>query len=359
MMSTRQKSYVKTLSERENYLKTVEFKGPEWIPVNFGLLPAVWKKYGEQLEEIILRHPLIFGKYGKTNRNFDEYNPLLHNREGEYYRDDWRCLWYNAQEGILGRVIEHPLTDWRKLDSFQPPDPMLKKDWNSIKEKIDKDGRKGLLKQGGPVDWVNDDCFFDRLHYLRGFENLMIDLMTDPPELHKLIELVLENNMRFIHNWLEIGIDVMYLHSDIGTQRGLMMSPKVFRKYLKPVYKEMFMTCRRAGTHVHYSSDGCLLEIIDDLIECGVSIHDPQVGANTLEGIVKGYKGKEICAMVDLDQQMFPFWRPRDIREHIREVVKKMGSPRGGLMINVDLSSDVPLKNIEAICLSLEEFCFH
>ena len=71
----------------------------------------------------------------------------------------------------------------------------------------------------------------------------------------------------------------MMFHGDIGTQRGLLMNPDTFRKHLKPAYTRMFQTCREAGTHVKYSSDGNLLDIVDDLTECGVSYHDPQVAA--------------------------------------------------------------------------------
>lgn len=339
------------LSKRENFLRAVEFRNPEWIPVSVNLPEAVWKKYRERLEDVVLRHPVIFGDYKKGSKNFDECSE----KEG-YYQDNWGCIWRNLQEGLQGQVVGHPLADWKSLDTFRPPDPLKGINWNKIGEKVKEDQRKGLLTWGHPVKWINDDRFFDRLQFLRTYNNLMIDFMTDPPELSKLIELVLENNMTFINRWLEIGVDVLYFHSDVGGQTGLMMSPKVFRKYIKPAYKKMFMACRRAGTHVYYSSDGNLLEIIDDLVECGVSIHDPQIRANTLEEIARTYKGKKICAKVDLDEQMFAFCKPTDIRGQIKEVAEKLYSPQGGLMIYGEPSPDVPLENIEAICSALEEF---
>lgn len=57
-----------------------------------------------------------------------------------------------------------------------------------------------------------------------------------------------------------------------------------------------------------------------------VSMHDPQLRANTLDGIVRTYKGK-MCVRLDLDEQMFPFSTP-----------------------------DVPLENMEAILAAMEEF---
>jgi len=183
----------------------------------------------------------------------------------------------------------------------------------------------------------------------------MLDIATDEPCLTKLIDMLLDYEMRLINKYLEIGVDVMAFHTDIGTQRGLMISPAKFRKYIKPMFKELFTTCRKAGTHVLLSSDGCLLEIVDDLIECGVSMHDPQLRANTLEGIAKAYKGK-MCINLDLDRQMFAFCTPEDIRTQVREVVETLGSSQGGLMIFGAVSgTNVPLENIEALCGALEE----
>lgn len=105
------------------------------------------------------------------------------------------------------------------------------------------------------------------------------------------------------------------------------------------------------------SSDGCLLEIIDDLVECGVSVHDPQFRANTLEGISRAYKGK-LCAKVDLDQQeILPFGSPRGIDKHIREIVERLNSPKGGLMIYAEIQQIYPLKNVEAMFEALEKYC--
>jgi hypothetical protein len=96
---------------------------------------------------------------------------------------------------------------------------------------------------------------------------------------------------------------------------------------------------------------------VDDLIECGVSAHDPQLRANSLDGIVGAYKGK-LCANVDLDRQMFAFCSPEDIRNQVREVVEQMGGANGGLMVSGSISdATLPLENIEALCDALEEFC--
>ncbi len=354
------------LSPRENYLRALQFQGPEWIPVDFGFAPATWKKYRTDLESIVLNHPIIFPGRTKGEINFDDMGKEAAIREpdgpsfrkvGDYYRDGWGCLWHCAHEGLGGQVVEHPLEDWSAMENFQPLDILNKtrwgfdrEDWNVIKDRIAAARKKGFLTS------ARIPCFFDRLHYLRGFENLLCDFASDPPELSKLIEMVLNTNMTLIPKLLELGTDVIDHHGDIGTQRGLMVSPQTFRKYLKPGYTRMFAPFRKAGIPIRYSSDGNLLEIIDDLIECGVSSHDPQISVNTLDGIIKAYRGR-LCAIVDFGQEIV-LLSPQEIKEYIREITQKLGTPQGGLALRLWALPDVPLENVEAFCTAAEQFCF-
>lgn len=343
---------------RENYLRAVEFRHPQWIPCSLNFAPIVWKTYREALEKIVLDHPRLFPDYTGKEREYYDQMPLVY-REGEYYRDNWGCVWYNAQEGLEGQVVGHPLADWSALASYRMPDPLVSyergdapKDWDKIRRELEDRKRQGKLASG------DGERLFDRLYFLRGFENLMADFALESPELPRLIAMLEEYEMGLIQRWLELGVDVIGFHTDIGMQTGLMISPRSFRKYVKPMFARLFQTCRAAGAHVLLSSDGCLLEIVDDLIECGVSIHDPQLRANTLPGIVKAYKGK-LCAMVDLDRQSFPFLTPQELRQQVKAVVDAMALPEGGLaLIAAVYGADVPLRNIEALCEAMEDFGF-
>ena len=346
------------LSIRENYLRTIEFRFPHWIPCTINFAPIVWKTYREQLEKIVLDHPRLFPDYELVDRNFYDEMPLVY-RAGEYYQDNWQCTWFTALNGLEGQVVESPLSKWDSLSTYKMPDPLVLdergtalKDWDKIQRDIDARKRQGKLASG------NGERLFDRLYFLRGFENLMTDFALEPPELSRLIHTLEEYEMRLIQKWLGLGVDQIGFHTDIGMQTGLMISPKSFRKHIKPMFSKLFQTCRAAGVHVFLSSDGRLLEIVDDLIECGVSVHDPQLRANTLPGIVKAYKGK-LCAMVDLDRQSFPFISPEEIRLQVKEVVDTMALPEGGLGLNAAVyGTDVSLNNIAALCEAIEDYCF-
>jgi uroporphyrinogen decarboxylase len=355
-----------SLTVRENYLRAIEFKSPEWIPVTLGFAPATWKRYREALEKVVLDHPAVFPGYVKGSTDFDHagraYSRLepdgpTFREEGERYRDSWGCLWQCAYNDLGGQPVEHPLADWKMLKNFRPPDVLRKtrwgedrEDWDRLKRRLEENRKQGVLAT------ARIPCFFDRLHYLRGFENLLCDFASGPPELPNLIEMVLETNLMLISKLLELGLDLVDHHGDIGTQRSLMMRPETFRKYLKTGYARMFQPFRKAGIPVRYSSDGNLLDIVEDLRECGVSAHDPQLSVNTLEGIAGSYKGR-LCAIVDFGQEIALF-SPNELRDRIRETVEKLGDPRGGLVLRAWVIPDVSLENVTAFCSAAERFCF-
>jgi len=340
----------------ENFLRAAEFRYPKWIPATVSLMPATWRKYREDLERIVLDHPKIFPGYRKGSHDFDAIGDIGY-RKGRF-RDSWGCVWENIAEGLEGIVVEHPLEDWDALEGYRPPDPLTQADrgpqvdWEEARRWIEGAKDSGRLASAG----LPHGFMYMRLFYLRGFENLMMDMATEDPRLNRLIEIVLSHNIALIRKWVELGVEMMSFGDDLGMQDRLPISPNHFRKYLKPCYAKMFGICRDSGVLVYFHSDGHILEIIEDLIECGVTIINPQVRANTLEGIAKVAKGK-VCINLDLDRQLFPLATPQQIRDHIREAIDLLAMEEGGLMLVAECEPDVPLRNIEAICDAFEEWC--
>jgi uroporphyrinogen decarboxylase len=353
-MELRHKQYKKN-ERTDNYLRAAEFRYPKWIPCSVSIMPATWKKYREDVEKIVLDHPKVFPGYKKGARNFDDVG--LNHREGRH-TDNWECVWDNIYEGLAGQVVGHPLENWDALETYEAPDPLTQGErgpqvnWESAKENIKRAKQNGNLAAGG----LSHGFMFMRLFYLRGFENLMIDIATGDPRLRKLIDFVLDHNMKLVNKWLELGVEMVSGGDDLGTQKGLPISPRHFQKYLTPCYAQIFGTCRDAGALVYLHTDGHIMEAMDDLIECGVTIINPQIRPNTFEELAKIAKGK-VCINLDLDRQLFPFATPQEIRDHIRKAIDVLGADEGGLMLHAECAPDVPLENIETICNAFEEWC--
>ncbi len=342
----------------ENHLRAIQFQSPKWIPCTVGLLPGTWQRYREALDDLLLEFPRIFPGHQAGARDYDDLGDVTY--AAEKYTDAWGCVWENLYPGMVGQVTYHPLADWDAFDGWQPPDAMVVtdlnrlRDWDAVAAAIERAKAAGGLASGGGL---YHGFMWMRLYYLRGFENLMVDIATADPRLDRLIELVLEQNMRVIERSLELGANYMSFGDDLGNQDALPISPEHWRKYLGPCYRQMYGACRDAGAHVYMHSDGHMIPIISDLIDDGVTIINPQIRANGLQNLVRECKGK-VCVNLDLDRQLFPFATPDEVDAHIREAIDALGSDEGGLMLGAECAPDVPLENIRAICSAYEKYCY-
>ena len=311
-------------------IKAMNFEGPEYIPVGAWILPAAWMKHREALDAIVRRWPVIFGQQNK-DRDYDAVGGTY--VAGEHV-DVWGCVWSNVHTGREALVTGHPVPTRQAVHTLKMP----------------------AQDAGLPHGFM-----YLRLQDLRGFEELMIDFAEEPPELQQLIDIVLEYNLRQtrlrIAKLQADGAEpgrLMYFGDDLGTQKALPMSPAAWRKYLKPCYRAIYALVLEAGFRVYMHSDGQIYPIIGDLIECGVSVINPQIRANGLDNLVKVCKGK-LCCCLDLDRQLFPFATPKEIDDHVRECITRLGSREGGLWISAEIGMDYPLDNIEAIFTALEK----
>jgi len=288
-------------------------------------MPATWATQREALEDVLLRHPQIFPGF-KRGVKFDDIGGRY--AAGEY-TDDWGCVWANIRTGLDAMVKKHPVPTREAVHKLKPP----------------------AAHTGFPHGFM-----YLRLSDLRGFDEIMIDFAEEPPELQMLIDIVLGHNLRELDELLKTELpSIVTFGDDLGMQASLSISPAKWRKYLKPCFAKIYGPIRKRGSYIHMHTDGHIVEIIPDLIDCGVSVVNPQIRANGLDNLVRVCKGK-ICVNLDLDRQLFPFCSPRDIDDHVHEAVAKLGSPEGGLWLTAEVGPDIPLKNIDAICSALEKY---
>jgi len=345
------------LSERENFIRNARMTGPEYTPCTMHLSMATWDQLREAAEEVVLRHPILFPDHKKGDLDFDHLPFPVHQRKDEPLRDSWGCLWRTATNGLVGVAVESPLDDWSKLKDWRAPDPMTTGergplDWPGVRERIAAAKANGELTQGG----LTHGFLFLRLTYLRGFENLMFDFVNEPPELRKLIDIIDHYNRTIVDQFVGMGVDVMSLPEDLGTQTSSVISPAMFRKWCLPSYKLLTEPCKKAGILLYVHSDGYILDLMDMFEECGVDIVNPQDLLNGIDNIARVCKGR-FCIRLDIDRQkVVPFGKPNEIRDLIEEEVRKLGSRKGGLELTCGIYPPTPPENIEAVCSAMEAF---
>jgi uroporphyrinogen decarboxylase len=312
---------------REDCLQSLQFAHPEYIPVSVGILPAAWIKYREELDALVKQYPVLFGAQS-AGRDYDAVGGTY--VAGEHV-DAWGCVWSNVHHGNESIVTGHPVPTRQRVRRLRAPESDI----------------------GFPHGFM-----YLRLSDLRGFEEVMLDFAEEPPELQLLIDTVLQYNLRQAGLRLaamDRAPALVYFGDDLGMQHSLPISPAKWRKYLKPCYQQIYAPFVRAGHLVYMHTDGHILEIIPDLVDCGVRVINPQIRANGLDGLAEACKGK-VCVDLDLDRQLFPFCRPADIDAHVREAVERLGSPAGGLWLKAEINDDIPLANIAAIFDALARY---
>ncbi len=345
------------MTPRENLLKAVRFETPDYIPMSFYINPACWHHYPQQaLHDLMADHPFLFPNFKPTTEKITpNFGPNA--RADQPYTDDWGCTWHTSDDGITGSVPKHPLQNWDDAASYIPPDPQASNglasiDWTQIAANLENARATGQLCRGG----LRHGHTFLQLCDIRGYENLMFDMIDDEPKLHWLIKILEDFNMAIVNKFLQLGVEWMSYPEDLGMQVGPMLSPDHFRKYIKPSFQRLMAPARQASCIVHMHSDGDIRQLVDDLIDGGVEIINLQDLVNGIDWIADKFAGK-VCIDLDVDRQSItPHGSPKQIDSLIREEVTKLGSKKGGLTMLYGMYPGVPLQNAKAIMDAMEKY---
>lgn len=318
-----------------------------------------WLNYPvDELELVIQRHPVLFPDFDPEGLNIAEMPTIPWRQAGRDYFDSWGAQWRTLSDGMTGTVISHPLEIWDKFDSFLPPDSDTENgwgpvDWDHLSAAVSSSRDAGLHP---PVTELRHGHTFLTLVYLRGFENLIFDMYDGEPRLLELIETVEKFNLRCLWHLMEGNPDVIGFPEDLGAQSNSLISPDLFRKFIKPSYKRLMSVPKEAGKIIHMHCDGWMLNLAHDLIECGVAVLNIQDMIHGIDELRKQLHGR-VALELDIDRQnVSVFGTPSDIESLIREEVEKLSFPEGGLTLQFEVRPPVPLGNLDCICSALEKY---
>ncbi|MCI5650299.1 MAG: hypothetical protein MR332_12915 [Fusicatenibacter sp.] len=295
---------------KKNYLKSVFFETPDYIPVSFCISPACYEAYPpEELFKLMECHPFLFPDFKAP----DHFEPVyeLNMRKDVPYRDDFGCIWKTMMNGIIGTVQEHPLEDWSAYETYVFPDPEKSNglgpvNWEAFEEQVRCMRAAGHLTCG----CLRHGHTFLQLCDLRGYENLLFDMMDEEPLLDDLVLKLEAFNMVQIRHFLKADVDMVQIPEDLGMQQGPMLSVDNFLRYIKPSYQRMIASVKEAGKIVHMHSDGDIRLLSDHLIESGVDLINLQDLVNGIDWIREKLQGR-ICVELDIDRQKItPYGTP-------------------------------------------------
>lgn len=194
--------------------------------------------------------------------------------------------------------------------------------------------------------------------YMRGFERWYMDLILEPDLLDALMDALLEIRMEIARRALaEVGdlIDVVSCSDDIADQRGPIMSPKLYQKFIKPRHRRYFDLLRAStSATILYHSCGAVSTLIPDFIDLGIPFINPvQVSAAGMDTArLKCEYGDQIGFWGAVDtMHVLPFGTADKVRAETQRRIRDLGTGGGYVLAAVhNIQPDVPPQNIVAMC---------
>lgn len=188
-----------------------------------------------------------------------------------------------------------------------------------------------------------------------GMENALMNMIANP-EIYeavdaKIMEFYLKANEIF-YEATKGRLNAVLIGNDMGSQRGLMLSPDMVRRFIIPGCKKLVEQAHSYGLKVIYHSCGSIVDVIPDLIEAGVDIiHPIQALAAGMEpqGLKEKFGDKvSFCGGVDT-QDLLVNGTPEDVKNKVKELRTIFPT---GLIISPSheaILPDIPPANIQAL----------
>ncbi len=301
----------------------------------------ILQRFGVDCRRVVLRPPSTAAAASPSSNE-------------DTYLDEWGVRRQRAE--LYWEIVGHPLADARVEDlrHYPWPDPHdpcrvagLAEEARRLYEETDY----ALV-----ADFVGGGIFEQAL-WMRGFERFLMDLITDEPLVIALLDTLLERYIEFYAVYLEaVGpyVQIVALGDDLGMQTGPLISPRLYRRLIKPRHKELydFIHSRTEAKIMHHTC-GSVFPFVQDLIDVGVDILNPiQTSARGMDpAALKREFGEQLVFHGGIDvQQILPFATPERVREEVKRIVATLGQGGGYILApSHNIQADVPPENVLAM----------
>ena len=287
------------------------------------------------------------------------------------YIDEWaiKRRLIEFETGSYMEIVDPPLATAtiEDLNDYPWPDPTDPGVWQNLELKtkfLYNETPFGILAQFGRGG------IYEQAKYLRGHEQILMDMIINPDFVHALFNKLCEIEMKF--NEIGIGLIGKYINllrlspEDLGTQDSMQMSPKLFTEMILPYYQRSFQFAKsllkqqNPSARLQFHSCGAIYPIIGKLIEAGMEVADP------LQPIAKGVEPSRLkqdfghllswWGGIDV-QQTLPFGSKADVIAEVRTRIKEM-APGGGYILSSShrCQPDIPIENLLTMYEAAREF---
>ena len=272
---------------------------------------------------------------------------------GASYTDEWGIQWRSQPYttpfgmGFYTEMSKHPLADEKALAGYRPPDP-TRPELYAEAARVLRDYQDEYWIVGVTVTTI-----FETAWALRGYNQLLVDFITDPDLADAILDIPYTYHLTAAKKLVEMGVDMIWTGDDVGMQTGMLISPRVWRRFFKPRMANFIAALKAINPRVKvaYHSDGNIEPIIPDLLEIQLDVLNPIQPACMDPLRLKHKYGDQLCFWGSIDEQYtLPFGSPADVRREVLTRLETIGKD-GGLILGPThhVQLDTPLENFWAM----------
>lgn len=356
------------MNSRERLVTALNHKEPDRIP----RLASFTPEFANRLRKHFGIEDDLFNPHGGTEHDLELRigNDILLTAQGfansyyksleEDYTDEWGIGWKIVEYGTNNRIghyteIEkHPLADDKAIDSYISPDPTDESRYKSSKKLIEEYGKEYAI-MGVIVCTI-----FETATALRGMDKIMMDFFTNEGLANRILDIGFNYHLYAGKRLAELNVDIIWTGDDMGGQNGMLISPKLWRKYFKPRMAKLYSELKKINPNlkIAYHSDGNIYPIIGELIEIGLDILNPIQPKCMDPYYLKKRYGKNLSLWGSIDiQRTLPFGTIEEVTSEVKERIKNLG-PGGGFIISPThhVQIDTSLENFFAFWNAAEKY---
>lgn len=376
------------MNRRECFQKTVNHEQPEKLLVDMGKQVGSLHKF----EYVKLKEHLGSPSWMRNEEQIlDKMGQTVHPDEEllQHFGLDFRWLiphWVNVREfeedGKKGyydmwgsrfdymddyyAFIAGPLKDATSIEEIEHydwPDPANPAMFAGLREQAKAwyDNTDYVIGADGIKGGILQSCL-----WLRGYEQFFTDLAVNKEFAEALLDKVLSLfKEMYTHYFKEVAdyAQIVYITDDVGTQNSLLISPRMFRKIIKPRFQEFIVHLKTLAPHmkVMYHTDGAVLKLIDDFIEMGADILNPiQTSTEGLDDTkaLKEQFGDRISFHGAIDvQKVLPNATAAEVKQEVARRIQDLGTNGGYICAPChNISFDIPPENVVALFEAAKEY---
>jgi uroporphyrinogen decarboxylase len=204
---------------------------------------------------------------------------------------------------------------------------------------------------------------FERSWNLRGFENILMDSICEPDFFEEVLDRLMNLYLAFVDYTADLPIDGILFGDDWGDQRGVIIGPERWRKFIKPRWAKIYEAVHAKGKYVMTHSCGSVADIIPDLIDIGLDVLEsvqPEAAGMNPYGLKKKFGGDLTFWGCLGSQSTIPFGTPEEVSREVRRLCEEMGKGGGYILSPAKpLREETPTENAVAIIETLAELAGH